>query len=171
MLTSEQPPDPTASASQNSAMGTQPPSSAIISTDLSALSLLPLLFYLPLMIACIGKFYMLCLPPNKQDKYLLEELIVFQSKLELYILFYCILELAVKILEPDFSMVLAVIALALILKIKFSCHYGTQKAYREMHLAFDRIARSCGGRGLYQKLYKWIGKGNLEFSVEKVVGY
>lgn len=68
--------------------------------------------------------------PQKVDNSLLEELIIFQSKLELGIFFYCLLEIVLNVFNPDISMVVTLVALGIILKAKYNFHYGTQKAYK-----------------------------------------
>jgi hypothetical protein len=71
---------------------------------------------------------MLCC--EKMDNSLLEELIIFQSKLELGIFFYCLLEILFNALSPDMGMIFALVGLGVILKAKYNFHYGTQKAYK-----------------------------------------
>jgi hypothetical protein len=85
---------------------------------------------------------------------LAEELILFQIKTEAFILGMHFLIL----MQLDLHSLYELVLLATICKLKYSFYFAAQKAYVELHFAFDNITKRCGGRRIYHILYLGISK-------------
>lgn len=46
------------------------------------------------------------------------------------------------------------------MKLKYSIHYGTRKAYEQFHFALDRIARTLKFRKTYQIVQSFFSRVN-----------
>ena len=44
------------------------------------------------------------------------------------------------------------------MKLKYSIHYGTRKAYQELHFSLDRVAKELKIRKGYQKVQGFLGQ-------------
>lgn len=54
------------------------------------------------------------------------------------------------------SRAIELINMAMFMKFKYSLHYGTRKAYEDIHFGLDRVSKGLGIRSLYHNLHKFI---------------
>lgn len=110
------------------------------------------LYLVPLALSTIGKLNMLLNDNSEDSVEKAQELILFQTKCEAFLLGYVFLSML------SFSLigVAEFATFAVIVKLKYSFYYPSQKAYVELHFAFDNLTRKYGCRPLYHILYMSI---------------
>lgn len=52
--------------------------------------------------------------------------------------------------------IIELIILVVVLKFKYSLHYGTRKAYSDIHFGLDKISKGLGIRSIYHSMHKLI---------------
>lgn len=101
------------------------------------------------MLSSLGKIHLLINKPSEDAAAVAEELILFQSKTETYILGTFFLSA----LLPTPAKLLELAAFAFFCKIKYTFYFPAQKAYVELHFALDNLTRRMGGRSIYHIAY------------------
>ena len=77
-------------------------------------------------------------------------IVKFQAKLEVLVLIYTVVHFIFKC-KYCWPKVLKVVLLMAILKYKYFTHYGTQAAWREIHLTLDSLSKKLSIRRYYQQ--------------------
>jgi hypothetical protein len=121
------------------------------------------LYFVPLALSTIGKVNILLNSNSEDSLEKAQELILFQTKCEAFILGYLFLSMFSFSLIP----VLEFAAFAFLIKLKYSFYYPSQKAFVELHFAFDNLTRKWGCRPLYHVLYMGINIFSSTYGSER----
>ena len=125
------------------------------------------LFFVPLALCTIGKTNILLNSYSEESVEKGQELILFQTKCEAFILGYLFLSM----LRMDLLNLVEFTTFALLVKLKYSFYYPSQKAFVELHFAFDNLTRRWGCRPIYHILYMSITVFSSTYGSDRELGY
>lgn len=125
------------------------------------------LFFVPLALSTIGKANILLNSYSEDSVEKGQELILFQTKCEAFILGYLFLSM----LRFDLVSLVEYATFALLVKLKYSFYYPSQKAFVELHFAFDNLTRRWGCRPIYHLLYMSITIFSSTYGSDRELGY
>jgi hypothetical protein len=125
------------------------------------------LYFVPLALSTIGKLNILLAPNSEDSLEKAQELILFQTKCEAFVLGY----LLVGMLKFSLLSVAEFATFAILVKLKYSFYYPSQKAFVELHFAFDNLTRRWGCRPLYHVLYMGITVFSSTYGSDRELGY
>jgi hypothetical protein len=125
------------------------------------------LFFLPLALSTLGKTTLLLASNSEEGVEKGQELILFQTKCEAFILGY----LCLSLLRLDVLSVVELGTFAVLVKLKYSFYYPSQKAFVELHFAFDNLTRRWGCRPLYHLLYMAVTVFSSTYATDREIAY
>lgn len=131
------------------------------------------LFALPLILSNIGKCYLLCTTPRTLDIDAVESIIILQAKFEISIIIYMVLRLLISVLtlrSTPYALLVSA-TLIIIMKFKYEIHYGTRRAYEEIHFGLDRISKLVNLRGGYHVLHRSVSQLGSNWNSGKQITY
>jgi hypothetical protein len=108
--------------------------------------------YIPFLLGNVGRLYIMTVYRSGEITTIPQELIIFQNKSEIFILFISLIDLF------GFTQMRLVqlVALALIIKLKYRFYAPSRKAFNDLHFYFDRLSRSINLRSIYHVVYEFI---------------
>lgn len=131
------------------------------------------IYVLPILLSNMGKCYLLFTTPHSLDIDSVESIIILQAKFEIAIIVYVLLRLLILLLTskniPYAIMIYTF--LLIVFKIKYEIHYGTRKAYEEIHFGLDRIAKVFNLRGAYHLAHRIVGELGSPWNSQKQITY
>jgi hypothetical protein len=125
------------------------------------------IFYVPLALSTIGKVNLMASSNSEDSVEKAQELILFQTKCEAFILGFLLLNL----LSFNLKSVLEFASFAFLIKLKYSFYYPSQKAFVELHFAIDNLTRKWGCRPLYHLIYMGITVFSSTYGSDRELGY
>ena len=131
------------------------------------------IYILPILLSNMGKCYLLLTNPHSLDIDLVESIIILQAKFEISVIVYVILRFFVLLLiSKNIPYAIMIYTLLLVVfKIKYEIHYGTRRAYEEIHFGLDRIAKAFNLRGAYHLVHKAVGELGSPWNSQKQITY
>lgn len=125
------------------------------------------LFLVPLALSTLGKSLLLIDASSEESTDKAQELILFQVKCEAFILGFLLLSL----FKFNLLSLLEFITFAFFVKIKYSFYSPAQKAFVELHFAFDNLTRKWRIRPIYHIFYMGINLLSGTYSTERELLY
>ena len=126
-----------------------------------------LMHFVPLILSTTGRLMTMLNERNDNLTAVVEELILFQTKCEAFILGMFVLEA----LGLDLEVWAGLVVYALWVKAKYSMYFGSQKAFVELHFSFDHLSKRWGMRSCYHLVYKVVSNFSGVYSGNREIVY